>query len=170
MANWFPGLEAARPDLFGALEEEQYYHSNEWILGLLGVTNETKHVRLSLQARGDFEAVVIGCPGGTAIQVRQRGLKACKIEKGGTLTFLAADGTRPAIRGPETLDVNTRSLRDADPGIEVQVAKWRELQFDAHPGMPAALLVELSERNVRLFATKVAKLLGQPLPSDVASS
>jgi hypothetical protein len=44
MNKWFPGLQPSRPDIFNMLEGEQYYHSNDWILSLADITNETKHV------------------------------------------------------------------------------------------------------------------------------
>jgi hypothetical protein len=80
MGNWLPGLEVSRPDIFALLDKEQYYNSNDWLLGLVDVTNETKHVRLSLQSRADCEAVVIKRHGIPVMQIGERDFKEIHIQ------------------------------------------------------------------------------------------
>jgi len=158
--RWLPGLPSARPDIFEVLESvQQYRPGNEWITAFANMTNSNKHVRLSLMSIAGCDATVIGLPWGFGMQIGDRGFRKINLEGTAKLAFIGPQGEQLEIRGPETIDRNTVSLLNADPGISILNMKWQEFKFDEYPFQPAIEFLHEVNDEVKRIVDRLAPLL-----------
>jgi hypothetical protein len=162
-SKWLPGLRTGHPELFAYLDGLQWYASgNETLLGLTRLVNSNKHVRLSVMEVADCIAVVVENPGYSGVQVGDRGLRSLRIEEGGILRLEGPCGHHLGIRGPQTIDQSTSDLRDADPGIKVRRALWREFKFDECPHTTALGFLVHVRTEVERICDRVLSLVDVP--------
>lgn len=157
--KWLPGLEKSRPDLFEYLIKIQYFYpGNEWLPAFHELSNKNKHVKLSIMQIIGCNAAIIRFYGIPVMQIGDRGLGTSRIEAGGTLLF-RSNSLEGAIRGPQTLDRNTKQFVDADPGLDIASATWSEFKFDEFPDQPAIVFLEIAERQVRQICSRIEALI-----------
>jgi hypothetical protein len=156
--KWLPGLDRNRPDLFDFLVKLQhFYPGNDWLPAFNELSNKNKHVKLSKMEIGGCDAVIIRFHGKPVMQIGARGFESITIRDGGTLLF-GADANLAVLRGPQTIDRNTKQLLYADAGLDVITAAWNEFKFDEFPQQPAIVFLEIAEKEVRRISEKIEAL------------
>ena len=157
--RWLPGIDRSRPDIFTYLVRLQhFYPGNDWLPAFQELSNTNKHVILSEMQVAGYDAVLIRLDGKPVMQIGDRGYGS--IVLGGTLVFRAGS-RRAAIRGPQTIDRNTKQLDHADAGLDVVSATWTEFKFEEFPTQPAILFLEIAEREVRRVSEKLRVFVGR---------
>ena len=157
--KWLPGIDVNRRDIFDYLVSLQHFYSgDDWLPAFHALSNENKHVKLSRVELDGFGAVLIRFNGKPVIQIGARGLQSLTIKDGGTLVFKAGPN-RATLRGPQTIDQNTKTLLYADPGLDIAQATWTEFKFDEYPHQPAIVFLEIAAKEVIRISRELENLI-----------
>ena len=165
----FVGLDAVAPRLFHYLIDIQHFDGDPWLSEFSLLVNFNKHEDLSPQPLGDFVSLIIHYKG-CVIHFGALGIigkptasagfrtKVLTLGNDSIVRMIGHDGTVQCIRGPDTIDVNTILLKDADAGIELVRRKWSDFKFHVSEHTAYGLL-KIIDRNIRCVYQDILKMI-----------
>ena len=157
MEKWFPNLKNNNNPLYNTIIEYQHYNNHEWLYKLNKLVNENKHNDLIPQTESNFASIVVHYKG-IGKRIGERGLRSITIERGAKLRFKKSPNDIQEIRGPQTINVHTRTLNDADPGIEIHKVKWTAYKFEEFENSAIGLM-EVIKNNLNRLYKELSKYL-----------
>lgn len=123
MGKYFPGLQAARPDIYTILESIQPYVASgmQWLPKFAALVNENKHDRLSPQTRTEERSLRIDFSGGASIGLGKGSISGYgSIHSGGATVHLQGEYISGDSPG-----------KHVSGDVKQTVTVWISFRFDA---------------------------------------
>jgi hypothetical protein len=141
MDDWYPGLQAAKPELWQYLESVQPFKSgkNSWLAQFNRLNNENKHVALVPQTRTETDRVTVKTQGGGVVSWNPANVRF------GSGVRIGGVPVNPATQMP--VPHSSQS---------VERVKWVDFRFQ-ELNVSAIALLRQSLTGVREIASNIAK-------------
>lgn len=153
----YPHLAATAPTLFRHVIDIQRFSGETWLNDLATLVNPMKHRQLAAWEEIDCKSLIIH-HAGIGLRLGELGLKSISIPKGHEIRFRSPRGVERAIRGPQEIDANTTTLRDADPEIMLDQLTWKTTAIKGTGRSIAGLLAQI-DGGVRRVCLEAARAL-----------
>jgi hypothetical protein len=151
----YPQLRNTAPKLFKHIIDIQWHAGDTWLRDLAALVNPMKHHQLAQWEEIECKSLVIH-HGGVGIRIGELGIHTISIPKNQEIHFVSPMGVEKAIRGPQELHIDTVTLNDADPEIQLDLLTWKTTAIKGTSRSIAGLLAEIDGgvRNVLLEVTR----------------